>query len=126
DGGKTWTIEKPSFLGSGETERSPSALTEKINFTHKDFALLVRFEAANTGFSSFYYSYDRCKTWKGPYKLPAFNHTGIFGRTDYIVNGKNDMHLFLTGAKDKGGEGWPLAVRTTDGGKTWKLLGHIG
>jgi len=31
-----------------------------------------------------------------------------------------------TAAEDEGGEGWPFAARTTDGGKTWGLVGWIG
>ncbi len=126
DGGKTWKIEKPSYLDANEKERVPEELPEAINFTDPNFAFLVRFEGAYKGYSHFYYSYDRCKTWKGPYKLPGFDRKGIFGRTDYIVNGKHDMHAFFTAAKDNGGEGWPLAARTTDGGKTWKFQGWIG
>lgn len=126
DGGRTWSIERPSYLDNNDKEKEPATLTTPINFNEPGFAFLVRFEKANSGFSCFYYSYDRCKTWKGPYKLPDFGRKAIMGRTDYIVNSGKEMQLFLTAAKDDGREGWPFAARTTDGGKTWKMDGWIG
>jgi hypothetical protein len=47
-------------------------------------------------------------------------------RTDYLVNGRHDCHVFLTASKPNGKEGRPFAARTTDGGLTWTFLGHIG
>lgn len=126
DGGKTWAIETPSHQDELGNEPEPVALEESIDFSHPDFAMKFRMEHSNSGFSRFYYSYDRCKTWEGPFKLPEFGRSGIFARTDYIVNGKHDMHAFFTAAEDEGGEGWPFAARTQDGGKTWDFLGWIG
>jgi len=34
--------------------------------------------------------------------------------------------MFLTAAKSNGREGRVIAVRTTDGGRTWRLLAFIG
>ncbi|GMV93624.1 MAG: hypothetical protein AMXMBFR82_34020 [Candidatus Hydrogenedentota bacterium] len=121
DGGHTWTIEKPSFLDEDEKEAEPTALTEPINFTHPDFAFKFR-----SGQASFYYSLDRCKTWKGPYTFPAFDRPGVLARTDYIVNGERDMFVFLTSPKDNEDEGWPYCARTQDGGLTWEHVGWIG
>jgi hypothetical protein len=126
DGGKHWKIEKPSYLDQNEEEAAPTTAEGGIDFTHKYFALMFLMENSNRGFSRFYYSYDKCKTWKGPYHLPSFGRKGIFARTDYIVNGKHDLFAFLTAAKDEGGEGWPFCARTTDGGKTWDFIGWIG
>jgi hypothetical protein len=121
DGGETWAVEKPSFLDENEKEAEPTALTESINFIHPDFALKFRSQEA-----SFYYSMDRCKTWKGPYTFPSFDRPGVLARTDYIVNGQHDMNVFLTSPKDNGSEGWPYCARTRDGGLTWELIGWIG
>ncbi len=48
------------------------------------------------------------------------------GRTDYLVNGPSDCHLFLTASKLDGKEGRPFVARTTDGGLSWQFLGFIG
>lgn len=139
DGGQTWTIENPSRKGAlipvgpalhGVT---PPGLKEKpwrdcpggIDFTHPDFALTLRMTDVNAGPSRFSFSTDRGHTWEGPFRLPLFDQKGIAARTDYLVNGKHDLTLFLTAAKSNGREGRPLCVRTTDGGKTWKFVSWI-
>lgn len=140
DGGKTWTIENPAVKGvlvpQGEALHGtpPPGFKEKaavdcpggIDFTHPDFAMAVRMSSVDSGRSRFFYSTDRGRTWKGPFKLPMFGRLGIAARTDYIVNGKHDCMLFLTAAKPNGQEGRPCCVRTTDGGKTWEFVGWIG
>ena len=80
----------------------------------------------DTGESRFYYSYDRGRTWKGPFKLPLFDQPGIAARTDYIVNGAHDCLLFLTAAKSNKREGRVICVRTHDGAKSWQLIGKVG
>ncbi len=119
DGGETWKIETPSYIQEDGSEQTSSILREKINFTHPDFA--ARFRN-----NRFYYSYDRCKTWKGPFLLPDFDRKGLLARTDYLVNGKHDLMAFLATEKDGGGEGWPCCIRTQDGGLTWQFVGWIG
>jgi hypothetical protein len=126
DGGETWTIETPNYLDSEGNEPKPTDPPGGIEFTHPDFAMMFRMEGSNEGFSRYYYSTDRCHTWNGPYALPTFDRKGIFARTDYIVDGKHEMMAFMTAAEDVGGEGWPFATRTTDGGKTWEFVGWIG
>lgn len=126
DGGLTWTIETPNYLDEEGKEPDPAEPPGGIDFTHPDFALMFRMEGSNSGFSSYYYSLDRCHTWNGPYALPTFDRKGIFARTDYIVDGKHELMAFMTAAEDWGGEGWPFATRTTDGGKTWDFVGWIG
>ncbi len=140
DGGETWTIEDPAAKGFlipyGESlhgvappnleQVEPIYCPGGIDFTHPDFVLTVRMISVHAGTSRFHYSYDRGKTWKGPFKLPNFGTKGTAARTDYIVNGKHDCMLFLTAAKSNGKEGRPLCARTTDGGKTWKRVAFIG
>ncbi len=119
DGGQTWSIEMPTFMvGEGE-ERPIQPFTKRGNFTDPDFA--ARFREGN-----FYFSHDRAKTWDGPFALPDFGRPSLLARTDYIVHGKRDLTAFIASAKDGGNEGWPLAIRTRDGGQTWDLLGWIG
>jgi hypothetical protein len=140
DGGRSWTIENPAAQGvlvpQGDALHgiAPPDVQENpatdcpggIDFTHPDFAMTVRMSSTDTGPSRFYYSYDRGRTWKGPFKVPMFGQLGIAARTDYIVNGKHDCMLFLTAAKQNGREGRPLCARTTDGGKTWQFVSWIG
>lgn len=136
DGGQTWTIEQPPELATPAWERyqgfptgpGPAiqdAPSDKIDFTHKDFALTARM-TGNPGTSRLYYSYDRGRKWHGPYRLPDFGHKGTAARTDYIVNGKHDLMLFTTLAKANGREGRVACTRTRDGGKTWTLESYIG
>lgn len=140
DGGKTWSQEHPAENGHliprGEalhgTETPGLALppitdlAEPMDFTHPDFVLTFRMEDIHSGTSRYEYSYDRGKTWKGPYRLPDFGASGTAARTDYIVNGKHDAFLFITVAKANKREGRPICVRTTDGGVTWNMVSEIG
>ena len=140
DGGKTWSIENPAkdhvLVGTagmrhgtmppGASEPEPAECPGGIDFTHPDFAMTCRMAGVHTGVSRFYYSYDRGHSWKGPYQLPLFGQQGIAARTDYIVDGPRECTLFLTASKHNGREGRPICVRTTDGGKTWKLVSYIG
>lgn len=119
DGGETWSVETPTFMIGEGKERAVSKLDKARDFTHPDFA--ARFRNGN-----FYFSDDRCKTWDGPFALPSFGRPGLLARTDYIVNGKHDMLVFMATEKDNGGEGWPAAIRTRDGGLTWTIEGWIG
>jgi photosystem II stability/assembly factor-like uncharacterized protein len=88
--------------------------------------MTCRMAGIHTGVSRFYYSSDRGQTWKGPFKLPLFGQPGVAARTDYVVNSKSECTLFLTASKTNRREGRPICVRTTDGGKTWKLVSMIG
>lgn len=119
DGGQTWTVERPTFMLDEGTEREAQPFTGRGNFTDPDFA--ARFRDGN-----FYFSHDRAKTWDGPFALPDFGRPGLLARTDYLVNGKRDLTAFIAAQKDGGGEGWPCAIRTKDGGRTWNLVGWIG
>ena len=136
DGGESWTLEEPpdlelpSDVGYQDnyppgTGRPLSNCPGGIDFTHADFAFTARM-TKNPGVSRFYYSYDRGKKWAGPFRLPNFGHLGTAARTDYIVNGKRDLSLFITLAKANGKEGRPGMVRTLDGGKSWRLVSLIG
>ncbi|HEY6987437.1 MAG TPA: sialidase family protein [Bryobacteraceae bacterium] len=137
DGGETWTVEHPaslrpppnSLVAHVHTEpggREPVDCPGGIDFTNPNFAFTARMEDVNVGPSRFYYSYDRGKNWNGPFRIPNFGQKGIAARTDYLVNGKHDMTMFLTAAKSNGKEGRVICVRTQDGGKTWRMLSFVG
>lgn len=127
DGGQTWKMEDPeNFAGDhGTVIPSPGG----INFAHPDFAMRV---SKSGGMAKFFISYDRGRTWRGPYSLgnlmrhPEFEGLENTARTDYIVNGKNDCFIFMsarkpgTGTRDRA-----FCARTTDGGKTFKFVSWI-
>ena len=50
----------------------------------------------------------------------------MLARTDYLVEGEHRLTAFVAAEKESGGEGQPLCLRTTDGGRTWELVGWIG
>lgn len=118
DGGKTWTIEPLRYVTKNREVRETASL-QPIDFTAPNFAARLKGR-------QFFYSLDRCHTWDGPFSLPTFGRPGLLARTDYIVEGKHRLTAFVAAEKDAGNEGQPLCIRTTDGGRTWKLVGWIG
>ena len=140
DGGETWTLEYPAKKGMlvnqggmrhGITdptlkEADPIPITEPIDFENQNFCMTLRFQNIHGGRSRMYYSYDRGHNWLGPFAVPLFGQTGIMARTDYLVNGRHDCLVFLTASKQNGKEGHIICGQTTDGGRTWKYLSHVG
>jgi hypothetical protein len=126
DGGKTWTVEKPRDLLRPENGgTAPVDCPGGIAFSAPGFALMFR-ASGDVPFSRFYYSTDRCRTWRGPYKLPLFGQPRIMARTDYLVDSTNELSVFLTAAKRNGKEGHVFMARTADGAKTWRFVSWIG
>src|SRR5215510_5268550 len=112
DGGETWAIEPAPSLASPEgmytasgEGRKASELTEAIDFLRPGFCMTFRSTDAQKGRSWFFYSYDRVKTWKGPFDFTILGQKAIMPRTVYLVNGQRDAMIFLTSAKAAGGEG---------------------
>jgi hypothetical protein len=137
DGGETWTIERHPELRPPDGTKVAEVPTEPggkpavdcpggIDFSNPNFALTARMSDKDAGDSRFYYSENRGRLWHGPYKLPNFGRKGTAARTDYLVNGKHDLTLFLTVSKSNGKEGRVMVVRTYDGAKTWKVVSWIG
>ncbi len=124
DGGLTWSLDpEGNFQDPGQADAKP--LTKAMDFTHPDFALLFVMTSSKTGFSRFFYSTDRCKTWNGPYVFPELGQIGIMARTDYVVDGRRKLMTFMTAGKKDDTEGVPFCARTTDGGLTWKFVSYI-
>jgi hypothetical protein len=119
DGGESWMIEpapalvppEGMFTASGPGGKA-AGLGEAIDFRQPGFCMTFRMADAQHGRSWFFYSYDRGRTWKGPFDFPMLGQTAIMARTDYIVNGTRDALVFLTAAKAAGGEGRPFVART--------------
>lgn len=118
DGGVTWSIEEHPALQGGQPSPAPGG----IDFTHPGFALRVRDEV-------FFYSYDRARTWRGPFAFPDFKlGDKLTSRTDYLVNGPADCLLFLSVKDTQVQSGIPdraFAARTRDGGRTFQFLGWM-
>jgi len=119
DGGESWSLEAVVSAGRENAAEAPATLREAVDFSNPDLALRFNGE-------SLFYSQDRCRTWEGPYALPSFGRPGLLNRTDYIVESATRVTAFTAAQKDGGGEGQPLCMRTTDGGRTWDLVGWIG
>ncbi|MFA5883479.1 MAG: fibronectin type III domain-containing protein [Acidimicrobiia bacterium] len=136
DGGLTWTIERspivkpgePGFPEDGSGGPPVTDLTTPVDFTAPDFALFVQSSNKDYGQSHWYYTTDRARTWNGPYRLPGFGYPTVNARTDYVVNGPNDIQLTLSGTMRTNDEGmsYPFLVRTTDGGLTWSTVSRVG
>lgn len=120
DGGETWSVKEHPELDNG----SPgTALTQSIDFLHPDFAFRV-------WRGEFWYSYDRAKTWQGPYSFGDFGRgLTLTSRTDYVVNGRGDALFFLSAESDEVKAGKykdrAFCAQTTDGGKTFQFLSWI-
>ena len=126
DGGETWTIESPrDLLPPAQGGREPQDLKQPMDFERPGFAMTIRFLDTNTGPSLLWYTYDKGKSWKGPFRFPQFGR-GVAARTDYLINGNRDAMVFLTAAKSNGREGRPFCARTTDGGLSWNFVSYIG
>jgi hypothetical protein len=126
DGGQTWRVELPAFLDPRGQENEATECPGGIDFTQPGFALWVRMDRKKPSYSYFYWSADRCKSWKGPYRFPTFGRKGIFSRTDCLIDGRHELTACMTAAKEDGNEGWPFCIRTSDGGKSWDFVSWIG
>ncbi len=126
DGGKTWTLER-NFQFDCKPEKIKT-LTAPIDFTHPDFAFRFQLTGLGGGKSYFFYSYDRCKTWSGPYELPLFGEALVSARTCLLIDGKNEMRAFVSGAPKTGQEFGThvFLIRTADGGLSWEKIADVG
>jgi len=137
DGGETWAIDDAYELGQSgwafdnnlpdEKAGDPVPLDEPIeDFTDPDFIITWMRYNYHDGPSIFYYSNDRGHLWHGPYEFPNLDTYGIGTRTDYIVNGPQELSAFHNAAKENGREGRVLHARTTDGGVNWERVSWLG
>ncbi len=127
DGGETWTIEAPpSLLPPEQGGAAVRPLAEPIDFAKPGFVLTLRYTDIHKGPSRLFYSYDKGKSWRGPFDFPQFDFPGVAARTDYTVLSKNEAIVFLTASKSNAREGRPFCARTRDGGLTWTLLSMLG
>lgn len=136
DGGDSWKISDAFELGQKawgydnsippEKALKPVPMTKPIkDFTDPGFLLTFLRHNNDDGPTHFYYSTDKGESWKGAFEFPDLGISGIANRTDYIVDGKQSLTLFVTTAKSNKKEGRVALVRTVDGGLTWSLISWI-
>jgi len=137
DGGVTWDIVDAYDIGqtgwaydnnlSDDEAEEPTILQDPIeDFTNPDFIITWMRDNYHNGPSIFYYSNDKGHQWNGPYQFPDLDTHGIGTRTDYLVDGPQELSTFVNAAKENGREGRIAHVRTTDGGVTWERVSWIG
>jgi hypothetical protein len=136
DGGKSWEMFAPENFMDGDNIKwvpeKKNKLATPLDFYHEGFA--IRFFA--TGYhgnddpdGGFYYSYDRGRSWEGPFYLGNMhNHPELKGfkittRTDYIVTGENELYVFISARNDHVNR--LGCIRTTDGGISFEFLSWI-
>jgi hypothetical protein len=131
DGGETWRVEFPAnYVGqSVELSDPPRA----IDFGHPDFAMRVigmGYHGTAQKRGGFFVSYDRGKTWQGPYRLGALGDQGeladmeLTPRTDYLVNGPADCLMMLSASKGNFSDR-VFCARTIDAGATFRFVSWI-
>ncbi|SDL49332.1 sialidase family protein [Kriegella aquimaris] len=136
DGGVTWTITDAFEIGqkawghdnniSPEKAVKPIPLTAPIaDFTDPEFILTFLRHNNHYGPSHFYYSNNKGKSWEGAFIFPDMGTPGIANRTDYIVDGKQSLSVFITAAKSNKREGRVALARTEDGGLNWNLISWV-
>ncbi len=131
DGGKTWKSFSPEILA--DENITPVELTSGIDFEHPNFAFRVRgvgYHGNSISKACFYYSYNRGKTWKGPYVFKGLDDMQqvqgmkMTPRTDYLVTGKNECLVFFSGTTgawlDK-----TFVLHTSDGGLNFSFKSWI-
>jgi hypothetical protein len=126
DGGKTWTLEKDyQFICNNNTVKK---LESPIDFKHENFAFRFQLTGLSGGKSYFFYSYDRCKTWNGPYELPLFGEALVSARTCTLIEGTHEMRAFVSGAPQTGEEFGThvFLIQTQDGGLNWEKVTDVG
>jgi hypothetical protein len=127
DAGRSWRLEKPAGIIPPENGgTTPKPLGAPLDFKKRDFAMMFRFGSINVGPTFFYISYDRCRTWQGPYSFEPRGIDNVAARTDYAVLGNHECLMLGSAAKADGKEGRVFCAKTTDGGLNWEVLSKVG
>ena len=118
DGGETWSIEQPVDI---RKDREPAPSPGNINFAHPDFAMRI-------GGGTFHFSYDRAKSWDGPYRFTEMG-LRLSSRTDYMVIDRYGCLFFLSAklpeVNGSNHNDRAFMARTTDGGKTFEFVSWL-
>lgn len=137
DGGETWTLSDAYDLGqtgrgydnaiAPEKAEMPRDLARPMgDFSQPGFLFTLLRHDNSFGPSHFYHSGNKGHQWHGPYILPNLHTDGIASRTDYLIDGPQEMSLFFTAAKSNKREGRIGLMRTFNGGIDWQWVSWIG
>jgi hypothetical protein len=116
DGGETWKIEDPDNFVTDPGE--PLSLKSGINYNHPDLAI-------RHARDRFYYSYDRGKSWNGPFLFEGMDMAELTSRTDYLALGSDACLVFLSRIDTHVKANLPdraFCAQTTDSGKTFQFV----
>lgn len=120
NGGENWSSTEANFGGPGPAPGN-------IDFTHPDFALRIFDET-----ESFFISYDRGRTWPGPYRFgDLLQDSPVAGdefssRTDYIANSSNQAFFFMSSRREIiFTEDYTYMAKTDDGGASFDFVSFV-
>ena len=133
DGGETWEIFDPENYVGDDNEKT--SLTSPINFKKPGFAMRVfgdKYHGTADPEAGFFYSYDKGKTWNGPYYLvdiakhKEFKGKILTPRTDYLVLSEQECLVFISArVPDTGMSDKTACIRTRNGGITFEFVSWI-
>ena len=139
DGGQTWTAWPPeNYAGQSLMATEPQGHLDLVN---PGFVMRVEGNGyhGNRG-AHWFCSDDRGASWRGPFHFgELLNHPELVGkefssRTAYIINGPQELYLFLTVRLRTDPSGRDLQISlvektflacTTDGGKTFSFVSWV-
>ncbi|NMB81520.1 MAG: hypothetical protein GYA14_06850, partial [Ignavibacteria bacterium] len=116
DGGETWNIEDPENFVTDPGKPAPI----KVSIDYTNPGLAIRHER-----DRFYYSYNKGKTWNGPFTFTGINMGELTSRTDYNTIDRNTYLAFLSRIDNKVKSNLPdrsFCAKTTDGGKNFQFV----
>ena len=123
DGGETWSVEGP-FDFTIEVNPPTALPAGGIDFSRPDLAI-------RCGGNRFHVSYDRCRTWNGPYLFTGIGMEKLTSRTDYHILGPKDCLFFLSahdrsfGVQAGSYADRAFCARTVDGGRSFTVEGFM-
>ena len=136
DGGESWTTWHPSGYAGNLNSAEPRPLRNGLDFSGEGFVL----RAEGAGYhgnraARWFHSDDRGASWHGPHAFTGLlDHPELAGkeftaRTSYVVDGPNELSLFLTVRRRKEPHELGISLqektflaRTDDGGATFSFV----
>lgn len=120
DGGEHWETEYFPQLYRGQNRPLPA---EGLDFSSPDFVLRVGKPAVSIEGDTFVVSYDRGRSWEGPYAFPDLGRPWTT-RTRYRILGPKRLDLYASwndpALAGMSYQDQSFLLRTEDGGLTWK------
>jgi hypothetical protein len=119
NGGETWTFEEaPDNIAYG---KKPVEFKGQINYSAEGFGLRNR---DNT----FCYTYDKGKTWIGPYSYPDLGLGKMTSRTDYNIESAGEALIFASVQDERvraSLQDRAITIKTDDGGHSFEFVGYM-